>query len=128
MQIELHSPGVEIWEAAAKKSVFEINGTLLAIKCHLEVELQSCISWLLHQLLCSVESARDLPAGRDGAGGWLGRSVGAAGQPPSADTQLRWEAGGHLFAEGMKAAGRRQKGSNRKKKEQQNEIKSLIHY
>ena len=61
-------------------------------------------------------------------GGWAG-VWGLQDNLPSADAQLYWEDGGHLFVEGMKAAGRRQKGKALiGKKEQQNEIKSLIHY
>lgn len=104
--------------SSKKITVFEINGILLAIKRCPEVEPQSCISWLSHQLLSSVGSARDPPSGRDGAGGWLGRSVGAAGQiaiswrtaaPGSRGTSV---CGGYESC-GKKAEG---KGSNREKR------------
>lgn len=61
-------------------------------------------------------------------GGWAG-ARGLQDSLPSADAQLCWEAGGYLFVEDMKAAGRRQKGRALiGRKAQQNEIKSLIHY
>lgn len=66
--------------------------------------------------------------GMEPEGGWAGVQ-GLQDSLPSADAQLRWEAGGYLFVEGMKAVGRRQKGRALiRKKEQQNETRSLIHY
>lgn len=74
--------------------------------------------------LCSAQSARDSLAGRAGAGGgWTGQD-----RLLSVDTAALGSQG-HLFVEGLKAVGRKQKGKaligNR---EQQNEIKNLIHY
>lgn len=63
-------------------------------------------------LHCVLFEYRGSQAGRDRAGGDMDWRAGAAelcvaGQP-SADAQLCWQAGGHLFVEGMEAAGERQ--------------------
>lgn len=74
--------------------------------------------------LCSAQSARDSLAGRAGAGsGWTGQDRMLSVNTAALGSQ------GHLFVEGLKAVERRQKGKALiGKREQQNEIKNLIHY
>lgn len=126
MQTELHSPGAEIWEAAvATRPRLKSVSFCLQSSAALEVILRAAF-----HVFCSSSSLLSSTWQRSSSRqGWSQRVAGQEDSLPWADAQLCWAAGAQLLVEGMKAAGKRQKGKALTGKKRSNRMKkSLINY